>query len=109
MRIRVTVPSAATTTDADRCCEVSPRNTAWTGTAYTAANVSAQRDLGHERGPAAGRAVDGQPAAQRLDAVGQPAQPAAARRVRAAHAVVDHGHPRVPVGALHLHAHERRL
>ena len=51
---------------------------------------SGQRDLGPHARPAAGRALDLQPAVERGDAVGQPAQAGAAVGPRAADAVVGH-------------------
>ena len=49
----------------------------------------ADRDLGDEPGPRPARAVHAEPAAERLDAVGEPTQAGAAARVGAADAVVD--------------------
>src|SRR3954468_6783539 len=102
MRIRARVSSAATSTEAERCCEVSPRNVMTGASASIAANVSGQRDVGPQRGAAAGRAVAGQAPAQRLDAVGEAAQPGAAGGVRAADAVVGDLDQRVAVLAGHL-------
>src|SRR5215216_2230871 len=58
---------------------------------------------------AAGRALDAEPALERLDAVDEPAQARPARGVRAADPVVDHLHARDGVAAPDSHLDRRRL
>ena len=56
--------------------------------------ASIERQCHGDGGPPIGRSADPQPAAQRLDAVGQPAQPGAEPRVGATNAVVGDRHGR---------------
>ena len=62
-----------------------------------------------DRRPGIGRAADPQPAPQRLDAVGEPAQPGAEPRVSAADAVVGDRDVKNRAVALHVAAHTRRV
>src|SRR5829696_257277 len=71
--------------------------------------VAAERDLGPDARAGVGRALDAEPALERLDAVDEPAQARPARGVRAADTVVDHLHARDGVAAPDSHLDRRRL
>ena len=73
------------------------------GGGQSAAGISARSVV-----PAPGGTVEHEPPAERLDAVGEPAQAGAALRRRAADAVVAHLDQRVPVRALDADGHHGR-
>src|SRR3954465_11568085 len=73
------------------------------------ADVSGDRDLGADVRPAALRAVDAQEAGERLAAIAQAAQAAAARGIGAADPVVVDADEQVAVLALHADGDVRRV
>ena len=94
------------------CCDAPPPHPARprAATAATQAHLMPRLDRAADDGdrrPGIGRAADPQPAAQRLDAVGEPAQPGAEPRVSATDAVVGDRDVENRAVALDVAAHTR--